>query len=146
MTTSQPSTEPAADKMLAVAPDAVAPDGSLVRLLVRSVAGSMAHFELGAGEVSIAQRHRTVTECWYILEGQGQMWRKQNGSRGKTIDLRAGVALTIPVGTSFQFRNTGRAPLAAVAATIPPWPEAGDATEVQGAWEPSLGQSGGMRT
>jgi hypothetical protein len=31
--------------------DAVAPDGSLVRVLARLPSGSMAHFELGAGEV-----------------------------------------------------------------------------------------------
>ncbi len=48
--------------LLPVAPDAVAPDGSLVRLLVRLPGGSMTDFELGAGETSIAQRHRTVSE------------------------------------------------------------------------------------
>jgi hypothetical protein len=36
------------------APDAVAPDGSDVRVLLRLGGGSMAHFELGAGRVSRA--------------------------------------------------------------------------------------------
>jgi mannose-6-phosphate isomerase-like protein (cupin superfamily) len=34
------------------------------------------------------------------------MWRHQNGGEDREIDLRPGTALTIPVGTSFQFRNT----------------------------------------
>jgi hypothetical protein len=41
-------------------PDAVAPDGSDVRVLLRLSRGSMAHFELGAGRVSRAVAHRTV--------------------------------------------------------------------------------------
>jgi mannose-6-phosphate isomerase-like protein (cupin superfamily) len=41
--------------------------------------------------------------------------------------------LTIPLGTSFQFRATGDEPLAAVAVTMPPWPGAGEAYEVAGA-------------
>ena len=36
------------------APDAIAPDGSQVRVLLRLGGGSMAHFELGAGRVSRA--------------------------------------------------------------------------------------------
>ena len=35
-----------------------------------------------------------------------------------------GESLTIPVGTSFQFRSTGAEPLTVVAITMPPW--AGD--------------------
>ena len=138
MANTQPITEPFSDTVLPVVHDALAPDGSLVRLLVRLSSASLAHFELGVGEVSIAQRHRVVSEIWYILSGQGHMWRKQDGGRSKTIDLREGTALTIPVGTSFQFRNTGRSPLSAVGVTIPPWPEAGDGFEVAGPWQPHL--------
>ena len=38
-------------------PDAVAPDGSDVRVLLRLGRGSMAHFELAAGRVSRAVAH-----------------------------------------------------------------------------------------
>jgi len=52
--------------------------------------------------------------------------------------LRPGTALTIPVGTAFQFRNTGFEPLAAVGVTMPPWPGEDEAMEVAGAWAPQL--------
>jgi mannose-6-phosphate isomerase-like protein (cupin superfamily) len=136
--TQPPSTEPFTDTVLPVAHNAVAPDGSLVRLLVRLSSASLAHFELRIGEVSIAQRHRRVSELWYVLSGQGQMWRKQDGRRSKTIDLREGTAFTIPVRTSFQFRNSGRSPLSAVGVTIPPWPVAGEGFEVAGPWQSHL--------
>lgn len=51
--------------------DSIAPDGSQVRQLLRLTGGSMAHFELGAGEVSRPQRHRTVSEIWYVIQGPG---------------------------------------------------------------------------
>jgi hypothetical protein len=56
----------------------------------------------------------------------------------QTVDLRRGVALTIPVGTSFQFRNTGRDPLAIIGVTMPPWPGEDEAMESKGVWHPHL--------
>jgi mannose-6-phosphate isomerase-like protein (cupin superfamily) len=112
---------PFAEALLPTRHDAIAPDGSQVRLLVRLPGGSMAHFELGPGEVSRSTQHRTVSEAWYILQGLGRMWRRQDGTE-REIDLRPGTALTIPVGMAFQFRNTGREPLAAVGVTMPPCP------------------------
>ena len=47
-------------RTLPAEPDAVAPDGSLVRLLPQLASGSMAHFTLPAGRTSIAVTHRTV--------------------------------------------------------------------------------------
>jgi len=126
------------EKFLPTQHDALAPDGSLVRLLPSLAAGSMAHFELGAGEISRPQQHRTVSEIWYVLQGLGRMWRRQDGLEHREIDLRPGVALTIPVGTSFQFRNTGREPLAVLGVTMPPWPGEGEAIDVDGPWTPNL--------
>lgn len=113
--------------------DAVAPDGSDVRILLQLPGGSMAHFELAPGETSRAVAHRTVDEIWYVLGGQGEMWRSQDG-RQETVALGPGTCLSIPVGTRFQFRCTGDAPLAAVAVTMPPWPGEDEAYEVPGAW------------
>lgn len=59
-------------------PDAVAPDGSEVRILFGLSGGGMAHFELAAGQTSKAVTHRTVEEIWFFLEGRGEMWRKQD--------------------------------------------------------------------
>jgi mannose-6-phosphate isomerase-like protein (cupin superfamily) len=116
---------------------AVAPDGSDVRVLLGLPGGSMAHFELGAGRVSLAVAHRTVDEVWYVLAGAGQMWRKQ-GEREEVVALEPGVCLTIPVGTHFQFRASAGQSVAAVAITMPPWPGESEAVVVQGHWEPSV--------
>jgi mannose-6-phosphate isomerase-like protein (cupin superfamily) len=118
---------------LPAGPDAVAPDGSDVRVLLRLSGGSMAHFELGAGRVSRAVAHRCVEEIWYILHGHGQMWRRQ-GDRQETVPLRPGTCISIPLGTHFQFLAATDGPLAAVGVTMPPWPGSDEAYEVPGPW------------
>ncbi len=122
---------------LPAAPDAVAPDGSDVRVLLRLRGGSMAHFEIGPGQVSKAVMHRTVEEIWYFLLGRGQMWRR-HGARETVDDVRAGVCLTIPAMTAFQFRSTGDEALAAVGVTMPPWPGEDEAVGVDGVWASTL--------
>jgi mannose-6-phosphate isomerase-like protein (cupin superfamily) len=127
-----------ATKPLPAQRDVVAADGSDVRILLTLDGGSMAHFELAPGETSKAIVHRTVEEIWYVVSGRGQMWRQQDGEES-VVDLQPGVCLTIPLGTRFQFRAHDREPLAAVAITMPPWPENGDgeATVVSGVWSPT---------
>src|SRR5690242_8043766 len=92
-------------------PTVVAPDGSAVRALV-SLNGlaSLAHFELEAGAISTAIRHRTVSELWYFLSGHGQMWLRASGDEGDVFAVAPGISLTIPVGTEFQFRSFGHEP------------------------------------
>ena len=120
-------------RQLPAAPDAAAPDGSDVRVLLQLRRGSMAHFELAAGRTSWAVAHHTVDELWYILHGHGQMWRRQAG-RQETVPLEAGTCLSIPAGTHFQFRADGDGPLAAVGVTMPPWPGDHEAYQVPGPW------------
>jgi mannose-6-phosphate isomerase-like protein (cupin superfamily) len=115
----------------------LAPDGSDVHVLLGLPGGSMAHFELGAGRVSLAVTHRTVDEVWFVLAGAGEMWRKQ-GEREEIVALEPGVCLTIPVGTHFQFRASTSQSVAAVAITMPPWPGESEAIVVQGHWAPSI--------
>jgi mannose-6-phosphate isomerase-like protein (cupin superfamily) len=122
-----------ADKTLPKDYDVLAPDGSEVRILASTSRGSMAHFTLPPGQVSLTVAHHTVEEIWYIISGTGQMWRKN--SDGETIvDLSTGLSLTIPVATHFQFRNDGVEPLKAVAITMPPWPGMEEAYAVKGKW------------
>ena len=117
--------------------DAVAPDGSDVRILLGLAGGGMACFELAAGETSIAVTHKTVEEVWYFLAGEGTMWRRQDG-REEIIDVSPGLCLTLPLGTAFQFRASGSVPLEAVGVTMPPWPGDGEAVAVSGKWEPTV--------
>ena len=101
--------------------DLLAPDGSEIRLLHSLSGASVVHCSLPVGAVSTPVRHRTVEEVWVFLSGEGQVWRKQD-ARELVLDARAGLSLTIPLGTQFQFRNTGDVPLEFIIATTPPWP------------------------
>lgn len=124
---------------------AVAPDGSDVRVLVSLPGASVAHFSLAPGEVSIAVRHLTVDEAWYVVGGRGTIWRMAGGA-SREDPLEAGVCLTIPCGTAFQFRSAADAALAVVGVTIPPWPlERVEAVEagVQ-RWAPTLAAGPGL--
>jgi mannose-6-phosphate isomerase-like protein (cupin superfamily) len=126
-------TSPFASKRLPKDYDVLASDGSEVRILAATQRGSMAHFKLNPGETSKAVAHRTVEEVWYIIAGQGRMWRKLAGQEEVT-QLGPGTSLTIPVGTTFQFSCDGASPLEAVAVTMPPWPGPHEAYEVPGKW------------
>ena len=123
-------------------PDITAPDGSDVRVLVRSERGSMAHFELAAGQTSQAVQHRQVEELWFVVHGEGEMWL--GGDAPVVIALEVGISLRIPPGTPFQFRSTGPRPLAAIAVTMPPWPlDREEAVAAEGPWTPSVLRGGG---
>jgi mannose-6-phosphate isomerase-like protein (cupin superfamily) len=128
----------AATKMLARDADVIATDGCEVRILAQTPRGSMAHFTLGPGQVARAVAHRTVEEVWYFLAGKGRMWRC-SGEREEVTEVVPGLSLAIPLGTRFQLRNDGEAPLAAVAITMPPWPGENEAYFVEGRWPASVG-------
>jgi len=127
-------------KILGSACDATAPDGSEVRLLPQVTRGSMAHFTLKPRDVSIAVAHRTIEEIWYVLRGKGRMWRRL-GQDEQVVDLIPGVSITIPTGTHFQFRNDADEPLEAVGVTMPPWPGADEAFQVEGIWQATASSS-----
>ena len=137
MTTPVTPPLPFATRALAAEPDAAAPDGTAVRLLVQLAGGSMAHFELPAGAVSHAVTHRTVEELWYVVAGHGLLWRRA-GTSESVEPLAPGVAVTIPLGASFQFRAGDDRPLAFVAVTMPPWPGMDEAVAVEGPWTPTV--------
>lgn len=119
-------------------PTVLAPDGSDVRVLLALAGGSMAHFTLEPGQTAQAVEHRSVEEIWYVLEGRGEVWRKQ-GEREEIVALNPGVCLTLPVATQFQFRATGDAPLCVLGVTLPPWPGADEALPARGPWTASTG-------
>jgi len=126
-----------ATRQLPVAPDVLAPDGSRVRLLLSLAGGSMAHFELPAGEVARAVRHRTVEEIWFVVAGNGELWRSCDG-RSETVSLSVGTSVTIPLGTAFQFRASAGGPLGILGVTMPPWPGEGEAIPADGRWRPTV--------
>lgn len=121
-------------------PDAIAPDGSEIRFLVQVSGGSTVHCTLPPGYVTQAVRHRTVEESWYFLSGHGQVWRRA-GDLEEVVDVRPGVALSIPLGTDFQFRATDTEGLTFVITTMPPWPGPDEAVPVDGAWAATVPRS-----
>jgi mannose-6-phosphate isomerase-like protein (cupin superfamily) len=116
-------------------PDLLAPDGSEIRLLPAPEGGgaSLVHCRLPAGATAKAVTHRTVEEVWHVIAGRGELWQAR-GERNEVATLGPGVSVTIPLGTRFQFRNTGSAPLDIVIVTLPPWPGAEEAIRVADHW------------
>jgi mannose-6-phosphate isomerase-like protein (cupin superfamily) len=124
-------------RRIAAAPDAIAPDGSEVRLLCSLSRGGLAVFSLPPKAVSKAVAHRTVEEVWYVVSGYGRMWRRL-GETEQTVEIGPGVSLSLPMGTHFQFRCDGPEPLTVLGATMPPWPGPDEAYAVEGIWEVPL--------
>ena len=121
---------------LPTTPDAIAPDGSEVRLLCRLAGGSMAHFRLPPGACAKPVVHRTVEELWFVTAGEGEMWRRGDGEE-EVVALRPGVAISIPCGTAFQFRAAPDSEVAVVGVTMPPWPGDDEAVPTDGPWQPT---------
>ena len=124
-------------RRIATAPDAIAPDGSEVRVLCGLSRGGLAVFSQQPDSVSKAVAHHTVEEIWYVLSGRGRIWRKL-GRQEEIDQIDAGVSLSIPTGTQFQFRCDSPEPLTVLGATMPPWPGEDEAYFVEGVWEATL--------
>jgi mannose-6-phosphate isomerase-like protein (cupin superfamily) len=126
-------------RLRAASPDGIAPDGSEVRVLLRLAGGNMAEFSVQPNQVSIAVRHLSVEELWYVIDGSGEMWRSSGSDAGIVVDLVPGTCVSIPIGTNFQFRSLEKG-LRVVGVTMPPWPlERTEAVRVRSArWEPTV--------
>jgi mannose-6-phosphate isomerase-like protein (cupin superfamily) len=116
--------------------DVLAPDTSEIRVLLRNEHASLAHGTLPPGTVSLAIRHKTVHEIWYILGGEGELWRRTTFQE-EIVHLRAGVSVTIPVGAAFQFRTLSDEPLRFIRCTSLPWPGHDEAAPAEAHWSTS---------
>ena len=115
-------------------PDATAPDGSEIRLLIdqrhQVNRASMCEVTLNAGQISRPVWHQTVEEIWYVLEGRGQVWRcpaEADPASMAAVTVGPGDALTIPTGWRFQFSADSDGLLRYLCYTSPPWPGPEDA-------------------
>lgn len=118
-------------------PDARSPAGAEIRYIMDGATGNMIHSTVPPGQINRATVHATVSEFWHILGGKGEIWRK-NGSRESVVELTPGTSIDIPVGTSFQYRNSGTGDLTFICISMPPWPGDDEATYVDGPWSPTL--------
>ena len=96
-------------KRIAAEPDAIAPDGSEVRVLCRASRGGLALFTLPPRAVSKAVAHHTVEEVWYIISGKGRMWRKQ-GDQEEIAELGPACRLRYRPARIFNSAATGPSP------------------------------------
>ena len=128
-------------------PEAVAPDGSEIRLLTDSrhgaVKSSVVEVTLPAGQLSRPVYHRTVEETWYILEGCGRVWRCPPDVDAASVppqEVSPGDTLVIPTGWRFQFAASPNGALRFLCHTTPPWPGKDEAVPVEhgGLGEPSV--------
>ncbi len=99
----------------------------------------MIHSTVPPGQVNRAIQHQTVDEFWYVLEGHGQIWRKDQ-TEERIVDLVPGLTIDIPVRTKFQYRNIGTTDLVFICVTMPPWTGSHEAVPVEGTWTPTVGQ------
>ena len=57
--------------------------------------------------VGRACHFRTIDEYWYVLSGEGEIWRSSPDGHESITRLIPGVCVDIPLGTAFQYRCTG---------------------------------------
>jgi mannose-6-phosphate isomerase-like protein (cupin superfamily) len=120
--------------LLPVVPEAKSPAGADIRYLMDGPTGNMIHSTVPPYQVNRGSVHATVNEFWFVLEGHGQIWR-DNGSESSITDLVPGIAIDIPVGTKFQYRNISEKELKFICISMPPWPGDSEATYIQGIWQ-----------
>lgn len=117
--------------------DAKSPAGADIRFIMDGPTGNMIHSTVPPGQINRATRHKSVSEFWHVLEGRGQIWRR-NETGESTVDLEPGVSIDIPTGTAFQYRNTGTTALKFICIAMPPWPGEDEAQFVEGIWQASV--------
>ena len=130
--------KPMKETTLTDKPDAKSPAGADIRFIMDGALGNMIHSTVPPGQINRATIHATVSEFWHVLEGEGEIWRKDTVADERVTSLRPGVSIDIPVATAFQYRNIGNKALKFICISMPPWPGDDEATHVKGAWEPTI--------
>lgn len=118
-------------------PDARSPAGADIRFIMDATTGNMIHSTVPPRQINRATVHATVSEFWFVLEGIGEIWRK-DAQEERVTRLETGVSIDIPVGTAFQYRNIGDVDLKFICISMPPWPGDQEASHLDGAWPPTI--------
>jgi mannose-6-phosphate isomerase-like protein (cupin superfamily) len=114
------------------------PLGAYIRYLLDGPYGNLIHSTVPPGMVGLACHFRTVEEYWFVLSGEGEIWRRGADGTESVTRLVPGVSVDIPLGTSFQYRCVGEEPLVFTCTAMPPWPGDDEAVVVDGRWTPSV--------
>jgi len=114
----------------------LADDGSWIKNMSSIGAVQTVLCILGPQNAIQASRHKTVSQIWYVTNGQGQAWLSDSGGHESLIDLKPGVSFAVPLGYSFQFRNTGNVDLNIFIVNTTPWTGDGELIPVENHWRP----------
>ena len=120
-------TQPALKSERSETPDAIAPDGAEIRVLLDRPQGairlSLAEALVKPGGRTACVSHRTIEELWYIVRGVGRFHRlTPDGGEEAVTHVAPGDALLIPTGYRFWVENTGPNDLVFLCCGTPPWP------------------------
>jgi mannose-6-phosphate isomerase-like protein (cupin superfamily) len=113
------------------------PLGAHIRFVMDGTHGNMIHSTVPPGMVGRACRFQTIDEYWFVLSGEGEVWRRSADGREEITPLVAGVTIDIPLGTSFQYRCAGEVPLVFTCTAMPSWPGDDEAVIIDGPWSPA---------
>ena len=101
-------------------PSYISPSGvTEIRTLPSFVEGEIVHARLPGGHPSTAARLNGCGEIFYILSGEGELWRR-TGPVEAVTQLRPGRCVTLPPGIDFQYRATSER-MDFLVATAPRW-------------------------
>jgi mannose-6-phosphate isomerase-like protein (cupin superfamily) len=114
------------------------PLGADIRFLMDGPHGNMIHSTVPPGMVGRACHFRSIDEYWYVLSGEGEIWRSTPDGHESITGLIRGVCVDIPLGTAFQYRCIASVPLVFICTALPPWPGDDEAVIMDGPWEPRL--------
>lgn len=123
---------------LATAHTFVSDDGSEIRVMPGINGVESVHCRLLKHQVIKASRHKTVSQIWYVLDGTGDIWLKDTSGKESITPLKKGVAITVPLGFAFQFRNTGTSNLDIFIVNTTQWSGAGELIPVANHWTPNV--------
>jgi mannose-6-phosphate isomerase-like protein (cupin superfamily) len=90
------------------------PLAARIRFLMDGPHGNMIHSTVPPGMVGCACHFRTIDEYWYVLSGEGEIWRSAPDGHESITQLIEGVCIDIPLGTHFQYRCTEACPLSSL--------------------------------
>ena len=101
-------------------PDRDSPSGAArIRLFPSFEEGEIVHATAETERPSIAAILSGVGEFFYVLEGEGSLWRA-TGDLEDVVPLRPGRCVSVPPGVEYQYRAEV-APLKLLATTVPRW-------------------------
>lgn len=113
------------------------PLGAYIRSLMDGPHGNMIHSTVPPGMVGRACRFRTIDEFWFVLSGEGEIWRRSPDGVESVTHLAPDVCVDITLGTAFQYRCIGEVPLVFTCTAMPPWLGDDEAVIVEGPWAPT---------